>query len=142
MNIYIIQSENGQCVNVSIEDNGGKLFSNAPDDIMAVGGGYSVSEVVEQEVGIYTGVFKLTNEVLFPFSSDGRNIRVELTDSIVTTIAMNPQTRPLLEWAYHLPSKKTETGIILWFVDFTNDIMSETETEQLLLSFGAVITRK
>jgi hypothetical protein len=79
---------------------------------------------------------------LYPYANEGRNIRVELTDAQVTGIVLNSQTRPLMEWAYHVPNQKTDNGIVLWFIDFANDLMSEAETEGLLLSLGAVITRK
>jgi hypothetical protein len=72
---------------------------------------------------------------------EGRNIRVELTNEQITDILLNEQTRPIIEWAYHLPNQKTESGIILWFIDFANDLMSEADTEALLLSLGAIITR-
>ena len=72
----------------------------------------------------------------------GRNIRVELTDAQITYIILNEQTRPLMEWAYHVPNRKTGNGLILWFVDFINTLMSEQDTEFLLKSLGAIITRK
>jgi hypothetical protein len=83
---------------------------------------------------------KIEQEPDFPH--ENRNIRVELTDAQITGIVLNPQTRPLMEWAYHVPNRKTENGLVLWFIDFINGLMSEEETEALLISLGAVITRK
>jgi hypothetical protein len=73
---------------------------------------------------------------------EDRPIYVYFTDAQVTAIVLNPQTRPLMEWGYHVPNHKTNNGIEMWFCDFANDLMSEAETEGLLLSLGAVITRK
>ena len=47
-----------------------------------------------------------------------------------------------MEWAYHVPNRKTENGLILWFIDFVNDLMSEAETEVVLINLGAIVTRK
>lgn len=76
----------------------------------------------------------------YPFPT--RIIRVELTDAQITGIILNPQTRPLMEWAYHVPNRKTENGLIMWFQDFDNDLLSPEATESLLISLGANITRK
>ena len=82
----------------------------------------------------------IINELDYPHA--GRNIRVELTDAQITNIILNEQTRPLMEWAYYVPNRKTGNGLILWFVDFINALMSEQDTEFLLKSLGAIITRK
>lgn len=78
----------------------------------------------------------------YPFLDDGRIIRVELSDAQVTGIVLNEQTRPLMEWAYHVPNRKTNSGLIMWFRDFDNDLLSPEQTEGLLISLGAKITRK
>jgi len=142
MNVYIITEESGQCSNIQLTDNGGRYFTNAPEDIMAIGGGYFITEVTDKGKGNFEGVFKIADDVLFPYSSDGRDIRVELTDSQITGIVLNPETRPLMEWAYHVPNEKTSTGLVMWFKDFINDLMGESETEALLIKLGAIITRK
>lgn len=95
-------------------------------------------------IGSYNEITELYDCVItdigFPFAD--RNIRVELTNEQITDIVLNPQTRALMEWAYHVPNQKTAQGLILWFIDFANTMLSETNTEQLLLSLGAAITRK
>lgn len=136
MNVYII----GDCLNIQLADNGGRCFANAPADIMAIGGGYTIVSEIDNGDGTFEGEFKLREEVEFPY--EDRPIRVELSDKIVTEIALNPETRPLMDWCYHLPNQKTETGLILWFQDFENALMSPEETEGLLLSLGAVIKRR
>ena len=76
----------------------------------------------------------------YPFLADERIIRVELSNAQITDIILNEQTRPLMDWAYHVPNKKIYNGLVMWFRDFDNDLLSPEQTEGLLISLGAKIT--
>jgi hypothetical protein len=78
--------------------------------------------------------------VTFPYET--RGIFVFLPDASVTKIAMTASLRPLMEYCYHLPNHKTDCGLIMWFEDFVNPLMSPTDTENLLRSLDALIVRR
>lgn len=78
--------------------------------------------------------------VTYPYPT--RGIFVYIPDSSITKIAMSPELRPLMEYCFHLPNKKTECGLIMWFEDFVNPLMSPTATESLLVSLGSIVMRR
>ena len=125
-------------------DNEGNLISCGilPEfgDIAQGNEPFSFNNFFEYKKDLTTGEWIKIETLDYPHA--GRNIRVELTDAQITYIILNEQTRPLMEWAYHVPNRKTGNGLILWFVDFINTLMSEQDTEFLLKSLGAIITRK
>ena len=132
MNVYII----GDCQNIQIENQGGKYFSNAPADILSIGGGYTIVSEVDNNDGTWTGEFKLREEIEFPYTD--KTIRVELTDAIYTTIALDEEKKTLLNEV----NQRTNTGVVLWFTDFVNNLMTPEETESYFVGLGALIKRK
>ena len=136
MNVYIL----GDCQNIQLANNGGRLFTNPPEDIMAIGGGYSISEEIENGDGTFTGEFKLREEIEFPHAD--LPIRIEIADAAVIQMMFNPMLRAFVAIAYDSPTVKTENGSIIWFRNFVNELATPEETRALLESYGAIIKIK
>jgi hypothetical protein len=128
------------------------LYKNNNGDLFNVLSAEAVSDVWDQfnslqEALVSYGVelVELSEKdlcltVSFPYET--RGIYVYLPDASVTKIAMTPTLRPLMEFCYHLPNKKTKCGLVMWFEDFVNPLMSPADTENLLRSLDALIVRR
>jgi hypothetical protein len=126
------------------KNNNGELFNILSAE--AVSDTWDVFSDLQEAVASY-GVIPLDEQVkescvsvTFPY--DNRNIFVFLPDYSVTKIAMTPSLRPLMDYCYHLPNHKTDCGLIMWFEDFVNPLMSPIDTENLLKSLNALIVRR
>jgi hypothetical protein len=136
MRVYIRQDEIGVCAVSEELLYEGIVFINAPDDIISKCSDYAITSQIDNGDGTWTGEFKLREEIEFPYSD--KPIRVELTASIFTSIALDEEKKTLLD----KQSQRTDTGVILWFTDFVNNLMTPEETETYFTSLGAVIKRK
>lgn len=127
MKYYIKSDEHGTIWQVSEEQGEGRIEVETDTNLFELREQYSYINGVLTNIG-------------YPY--DDRPIRVHLSKETALNVAMNPQLRPIMDYADHVP-KVINGEITMWFKDFENQMgLTDAEMADLLRSLGCEITYK